>query len=80
MAAIDKIYGTGRQWDELFVWLSMNRPQYCRFLYAPNMQEHSSDEMMISNFPTYADNWLLKNCPFKWVKERIKEQYRNSVI
>ena len=72
MAARDKIYGTIEQWNELFIWLAENRPQYCKFLYT---NQGKSKEIAISNFPSYADKWLLKNCPFEWVKEKIKEQY-----
>lgn len=73
MAGIDKIYGTDEEWAELFRYLAMERPQYCRFLCGPFGYE--KQPRPISNFPPYADRWLYDNCPLKWVKKRIKEQY-----
>jgi hypothetical protein len=73
MAVIDKIYGTNKEWEEFFFFLATKRPQYCRFLYPPFGYENSIRP--ISNFPQYADRWLYDNCPLKWVKKRIKEQY-----
>jgi hypothetical protein len=76
MAGIDKIYGTKEQWEELFRYLAINRPQYCKFLYSP--WGSTGEPMMISNFPVYADRWLWKHCPLLWVKDRLKEQYNGA--
>ena len=76
MAGIDKIYGTKKQWEELFVWLANNRPQYCKFLYSP--WGSVGEPMMISNFPPYADKWLWRNCPLPWVRARLADQYNGA--
>ena len=76
MAGIDKIYGSNKEWDELFVWLARNRPQYVKYLYGAFSQ--IGEPRAISNFPTYADKWLYKNCPLKWARARIAEQYNWS--
>lgn len=31
--------------------------------------------MVLWNTPTYLDIWLIKNCPFDFIQERLKEQY-----
>jgi len=72
MAGIDKIYGTNEQWMELWQYLARHRPQYVKFLYPPFGYV---EPRPISNFPVYADRWLYKYCPLKWVKSRIKKQY-----
>jgi hypothetical protein len=77
MAAIDKIYGTNDQWQELFRWLAnSNRPQYIKYLTNPF--DYEPGIRTISSFPTVADKWLYKNCPLKWVKESIEFQYAGA--
>ena len=70
MAAIDKIYGTPEQHRELTRWLESSRPDLQPFLYPEPVTMGP-----ISNFPTWADRWLLDNCPLEWVITRIRDQY-----
>lgn len=32
-------------------------------------------EIVLWNTPTYVDIWLIRNCPFEEIQERLKEQY-----
>jgi len=32
-------------------------------------------ELVLWNTPTYVDVWLIRNCPFEEIQERLKEQY-----
>lgn len=82
MAAIDKIYGTYDNWLEFHSWVANSkRPQYCKYFYPTPMSAngYSKDHVgPLTNFPTHADKWLYKNCPIKWVKKRIREQYNGA--
>jgi hypothetical protein len=77
MAAIDKIYGTQKQYDELFEWLNKNKPYAIRYMYMKDgwMPE---DERPISNFTHKIDKWLMLNCPIAFVQKRLKEQYGDN--
>ena len=35
-------------------------------------------ERVLWNTPTYFDIWLIRNCPFDFIQERLKEQYGGS--
>jgi len=80
MASIDRIYATKKQYDEFHLWCKLNRPSLLRYMlssrdkYWDNYEKN--EERAISSFPMRTDMWLLKNCPFKWVIKRIKEQYK----
>ena len=60
------------------------------YLYYPNLtkeewfehkaiwnQDHpeSTFDVVLWNTPTYVDIWLIRNCPFEEIQERLKEQY-----
>lgn len=32
-------------------------------------------EIVLWNTPTYVDIWLIRNCPFEFIQDRLKEQY-----
>ena len=73
MASIDKIYGTKEEHLELKDWLQAFDEEMLKYLYDPDIQETSP--IVISNFPMAMDEVLWIHCPFKWVKERLMEQY-----
>lgn len=76
MAGIDKIYGNGDQWWELFEFLAHSqRPQYCGYLYRPPVGEEIGP---IANFPFHVDKWLWDECPLPWVRARLKDQYNGA--
>lgn len=74
MAAIDKIYGTTKQYDEFRAWTADNAPQYLKHFYERDGY-HDDTDRPITNLTEAADMWLLANCPLDWVVERIREQY-----
>ena len=79
MAAIDKIYGTTKQYDEFKDWMANNAPQYLNCFY--ERDGYSEDTIRpITNLPEVADMWLLDNCPITWVVERIRNQYGHEQI
>ncbi len=73
MAAIDKIYGSSKEYDELFLWLVENHPDYCKHMYSHS--DGNFKNKPIANFPMEVDGVLYLTCPLKWVTDRIAEQY-----
>ena len=79
MAGIDKIVGTQEQLLEFRAWLEVHNPDILEMV-AP--VEHDwlgrnpkTAKRTISNFPVWADKWLYKHCPIKFITDRIHEQY-----
>ena len=75
MAAIDKIYGTKEQREELGKYLKENLPTSLKYLYRWYPEWNDGNNHSISNFPEWMDKWLLINCPLTWVTDYIKDQY-----
>lgn len=77
MAAIDKIYATRQQRDELYEWCAKNYQAALQYFYDRDPEEWTDDkkELSITNFPTKVDMNLLEYCPIPWVVEKIKKQY-----
>lgn len=73
MAAIDKIYGTNEQYDELYTWMDANYPSYLPYFYPKD--GYTSDNRPIANLPCSGDYLLAKYCPIQWVLNALKEQY-----
>jgi hypothetical protein len=79
MAGIDKIYGTYEQWIHLHQWVAESkRPQYCRYFYPTPSYDENDELGPIMNTPCHVDRWLWDNCPFEWVKERLKYMYNGE--
>lgn len=77
MAAIDKIYGTYEEYQELKKWLEKNdflEAISCMYVYETEYVGVQS----ISNFLTSIDKWLIHFCTIEWLQERLKEQYSHS--
>ena len=74
MAAIDKIYGSTEEYDEFFAWIEGNKPEYTQYFYQRDGYKNNISRP-ITNFPVRVDRWLMRNCPIRWVKDRIHEQY-----
>lgn len=78
MASIDKIYGTRKQLITFIKWLKENNKSYfLRYVSDPSNfgTADTPDFGIISNFTVYCDMYLLKNCPLKFITNRIKVQY-----
>lgn len=78
MAYIDKIYGSTKQYDQFHAWVVENNPRLLKFFY-PRNGYFDNEDRPITNFPTWADKWLMSNCTIKWVIERILEQYNGNI-
>lgn len=89
MAAIDKIYGSPKEWKELRDFLLKNKPEYLRFMYSKpcctyHGDDHNDDhndrlsdlyDFPLSNFSEEADVYLINHCPLKFITAAIKDQY-----
>lgn len=78
MAAVDKIYGSTEEYDEFYTWVVDNNPELQMFFYQRDGYRNNKSRP-ITNFPTWADKWLMKNCPIEFVRERILEQYNGNI-
>lgn len=76
MAAIEKIYGSSEQFNELQGWLSESNPELLKHL---NPEGNHDAGAQIALFPEEADIWLLDNCPFQWLVDQIKDQYGDDL-
>jgi hypothetical protein len=74
MAAIDKIYGSKKQWKEFHAWATKNRPSILPYFYTLDSGGNPKYGP-ITNLDEEDDMWLLKNCPLTFVTDRIKDQY-----
>jgi hypothetical protein len=75
MAAIDKIYGTRKQWNRLHAFLFQTKIEYIeKYMYT-----QPEVEGPIANFSKEANEWLWENCPLDFVRERLAEQYPHWV-
>lgn len=79
MAAVDKIYGSTEEYDELRLWLAENHPKLMACLYARDGYKNNKSRP-ISNFPVWADKWLMANCPLQFVQDAIAEQYNLDAV
>jgi hypothetical protein len=76
MAAIDKLYGNRWQYEEFYEWCNKFNKKALDYFYERDWDLYDSeDELCITNFPQKIDEWMLENCPIKWVTDQIKEQY-----
>ena len=76
MASIDKIYFTKEEGRKYWMWL-LDHDSDCKELTGKLPSEHfyETDEGYVSNNPEAVDWYLFHNCPFEFIKARIKEQY-----
>lgn len=86
MAAIDKIYGTQEQYDELEAWIKKDAKR--RWITKMNKKALSQmyskegypkQNRPIAKFSYEVDMWLLNQCPFLWLNHKIREQYYNLI-
>ena len=88
MAAIDKMYVTGKQLREAIVWAREHGPavfenghrtDLLAYIAGYNEDEVNGTEPIIDgrtyvlwNTPCYLDRWLAKNCPLEFVQDSLK--------
>ena len=77
---------TKEQWDDIhderikYVEKTYNTPEYikeCKELYGEDWEFDAEKffDVGLWNTPTYVDIWLIRNCPFDFIQDRLKEQY-----
>jgi len=77
MAAIDKIYGSRKNWIDLWDFLHDHKPQYIKKMHS--IPEKYSRDSKIAHFDDWENKWLIENCPLKFVRKRLIEQYGEVV-
>ena len=79
-------YLTKEEWDEWhdervkYAEEHYNTPKYiaeCKRDYGDDWEFNAEDyfDVVLWNTPTYVDIWLIRNCPFEEIQNRLKEQY-----
>lgn len=77
---------TREEWNEMhdnaikYAEEHYNNPEYaiqCKELYGDDWEFNAENyfEVVLWNTPVYADIWLIRNCPFDFIQDRLKEQY-----
>lgn len=77
---------TKEEWDERYnnsikyAEEHYNTPEYiaqCKEWYGNDWEFNVEDyfDVVLWNTPIYVDIWLIRNCPFDFIQERLKEQY-----
>lgn len=77
---------TKEQWNEWhdeqikYAEEHYNTPEYiaqCKELYGDDWEFNAEKffDVVLWNTPTYVDIWLIRNCPFEIIQDRLKEQY-----
>lgn len=72
MAACDNLYGNKKEWEELRDFLLENNPKAFYYMNPKPIEE--DEEVRICYIPDI-QAWLIKNCPLKWVQERLNENF-----
>jgi len=77
---------TKEEWDEMhdsavqYAKEHYDTPEHCKAgkeLYGDDWEFNPENyfNVILWNTPTYVDIWLIRNCPFEEIQERLKEQY-----
>lgn len=77
---------TKEEWDEMhdervkYAEEHYNTPEHtieCKKLYGDDWEFNAKNyfDVVLWNTPTYVDIWLIRNCPFEEIQNRLKEQY-----
>lgn len=90
MAGIDKTYiSSWREFKEIKDWAiktnviypnGINGGKMINWIYYPDLTEKdflNNNEHVLWNTSLAVDVFLYKNCPFKLIQDRLKEQYGN---
>ena len=77
---------TKEEWDERhknaieYAQEHYNTPEYithAKELYGDDWEFNAENyfDVVLWNTPVYVDIWLIRNCPFDFIQDRLKEQY-----
>lgn len=71
MAACDNLYGNEKEWKELNKFLKKNKPE---FLIWMRDKPQKGVEVRIC-YIAEIQGWLVENCKFDWVQERLNDNF-----
>jgi hypothetical protein len=75
MAAIDKMWGTQEEHDQLRAWIKRHRPRWRVHLY-PDAPDFPPEEVRsIAMFKVHQDRWLARKCKLPVVLRNMMSQY-----
>jgi hypothetical protein len=78
MAAIDKMWGTQTEHDQLRAWIKRYRPRWRVHIY-PDRDHLSPNEVRsIACFGVRQDRWLARRCKLPIVLRNLMEQYNSN--
>lgn len=69
MAACDNLYGTLKEWIQLRDFLFEHNPAALKHM-KPKPDECDGEVRIC--YTADIQDWLIVNCPFKWVQKRLK--------
>lgn len=72
MAACDNLYGNREEWIELHDYLYDNNPKHLE--YMKRFPLKGEEDVRICYIASI-QGWLIKNCPLKWVKDRLSGNF-----
>ena len=75
MAAIDKMWGTQEEHDQLRVWVKRYRPRWRIHLYPDAPDLPPEKERSIAMFKVRQDLWLARKCKLPVVLRNLMSQY-----
>lgn len=76
MAAVDKIYGTREQYQQLRDWMAGFDVALLEYIYSPcAIDRQVGPSIVLCNLPMHIDELLWIHCPLDFIRERLKEQY-----
>ncbi len=78
MAAIDKMFGTQAEHDQLRNWISRHRPKWRLYIYHDATHLPLEAERSIAVFSVSQDKWLARKCKLPVVRRNLERQYGAS--
>lgn len=75
MAAIDKMWGTQKEHDQLRAWIKRYRPRWRIHLYPDRTDLRPEEDRSIAMFSVRQDKWLARKCKLPAVLRNLMSQY-----
>ena len=73
MAAVDKIYGDKKHYNQFRAWCYEYKPEALKYFYPWDTDDEY--EHVICSFSEDIDMWMIEHCDIVWVVAYIKYQY-----
>lgn len=78
MAAIDKMWGTQEEHDQLRAWVKRHRPRWRVHIYPDAKNLTPDQDRSIAMFRTSQDRWLARKCKLPVVLRNLMWQYNEQ--